>query len=198
MIAERTTAPPRGVRSHRTGSRFDFTKEQFMLPSSPKAYARAGAVAACAVALSLLASPTQAQRGPFAGLSGAWSGTGTIHMSNGNTERIRCRATYTVGGAGDTLQQSLRCASDSYRFDLSSDVRSAGGAISGTWSETTRNAGGRLSGTVKGPEIVVRADGPGLAANLLVYTRADKQSVSIRSAGTDIDEVSITLSRGGR
>jgi hypothetical protein len=119
-------------------------------------------------------------------------------MSNGATERIRCRATYTVGGGGSNLQQSLRCASDSYRFELSSDVNHSGGAISGTWNEATRNATGRLSGTVKGSEILARADGPGLAANLLVYTRGDKQSVSIRSAGTDIDEVSITLSRGGR
>jgi hypothetical protein len=154
----------------------------------------AGAVA-CAVALVLYGSPSHAQPGPFAGLSGSWNGTGTITMSNGANERIRCRASYDVGAGGNTLQQSLRCASDSYRFDLGSNVTYAGGRISGTWSEASRNASGNLSGTVKGGEILARADGPGFAANLLVFTRGNQQSVSIRSAGTDISEVSITLNR---
>jgi hypothetical protein len=100
-----------------------------------------------------------------------------------------------VGGGGSNLQQSLRCASDSYRFELGSNVNYAAGRISGTWTEASRNARGNLSGTVKGGEILARADGPGFAANLLVFTRGNQQSVSIRSAGTDISEVSITLSR---
>jgi hypothetical protein len=103
-----------------------------------------------AAALMLLASPSHAQSGPFAGLAGSWSGSGTIGMSSGERERIRCRATYAVGGGGNTLRQSLRCASDSYRFDLGSDVRSAGGAIYGSWSEATRGVGGELSGTARG------------------------------------------------
>jgi hypothetical protein len=119
-------------------------------------------------------------------------------MANGASERIRCRATYTVGGGGNSLQQTLRCASDSYRVELSSEAVARGGAITGRWSEATRNAAGNLSGSIRGAELNIRADGAGLAANLLVVTRGDRQSVSIRSAGTDIREVSITLSRGGR
>jgi hypothetical protein len=169
-------------------------REQFMPPRSTNASARAF-TGACAVALSLVASPSHAQPGPFAGLAGAWSGTGTIEMSNGASERIRCRATYSVGAGGNNLQQSLRCASDSYRFDLGSNVNYAGGRISGTWTEASRNASGNLSGTVKATEILARADGPGFAANILLVTRGDRQSVSIRSAGTDIREVSIVLTR---
>jgi hypothetical protein len=152
----------------------------------------------CAVALSLPPSPGMAQSGPFADMSGSWAGNGRIEMTSGDSERIRCRATYAVGGGGSSLQQTLRCASDSYRFDLRSDAVARGGAISGRWSETTRNASGTLSGSVRGPELAVRADGPGLAANLLVVTRGDRQTVSMRSAGTDIREVSITLSRAGQ
>jgi hypothetical protein len=33
----------------------------------------------------------------------------------GTTERIRCKATYAVNSTGRALNQSLRCASDSYR-----------------------------------------------------------------------------------
>jgi hypothetical protein len=53
--------------------------------------------------------------GPFLGLSGSWSGAGTITMTNGATERIRCKATYAVNATGKAVQQTLRCASDSYR-----------------------------------------------------------------------------------
>jgi hypothetical protein len=148
-----------------------------------------------AVALSLLASPSRAQSGPFADLAGSWSGSGTIGMSNGERERIRCRATYAVGAGGNSLRQSLRCASDSYRFDLGSEVRYTGGGIYGSWSEATRGVGGELSGTVRGSDIRARADGPGFAANLSLSTRGDRQSVSIRASGGDITEVSITLSR---
>jgi len=49
----------------------------------------------------------------------------------GRTERLRCRATYRVDGSGTGLQQSLRCASDSYKFDLSSDLVTQGSRISG-------------------------------------------------------------------
>jgi hypothetical protein len=163
-------------------------------PSS-RTGARATGVIVSAVALSLLASQSHAQSGPFTGLSGSWSGSGTIGMSNGERERIRCRATYAVGSGGNSLRQSLRCASDSYRFDLGSDVRYAGGGIYGSWSEETRGVGGDLTGSVRGSDIRARADGPGFAANLTLSTRGDRQSVTIRASGGDITEVSITLSR---
>jgi hypothetical protein len=65
--------------------------------------------------------------GPFLGLSGHWSGAGTVTMTNGVTERIRCKATYAVNATGKAVQQTLRCASDSYRVEISSNVISEGG-----------------------------------------------------------------------
>jgi hypothetical protein len=35
-------------------------------------------------------------QGPFLRLSGHWSGTGTVTMTNGATERIHCKAAYAV------------------------------------------------------------------------------------------------------
>jgi hypothetical protein len=96
--------------------------------------------------LALALGPAAAD--PFAGLAGSWSGGGTLTASDGTRERIRCRATYEVTEAGVGLQQRLRCASDSYRFEVESDVRynEGAGLISGTWRETTRDVGGRASG----------------------------------------------------
>src|ERR1700722_20783003 len=92
-----------------------------------------------ALMLSVSVGHAQDGSGPFAGFDGAWSGTGTVALSDGTTERIRCKADYKVNGNGMGLKQSLRCASDSYKFDLSSDVTSNGGRISGNWSEASRN-----------------------------------------------------------
>src|ERR1035441_2565748 len=75
---------------------------------------------------------------PFAGLSGKWSGDGSIVLSNGTTERLRCDATYVESGGGDNLDQSLRCASDSYNFDLHISLADSAGAILGNWSELDR------------------------------------------------------------
>jgi hypothetical protein len=46
--------------------------------------------------------------GPFLGLSGHWSGAGTVTMTNGVTERIRCKAAYAVNATGKAVQQTNR------------------------------------------------------------------------------------------
>lgn len=157
--------------------------------------------AAFAVAVSVLASVCQATpaaaagSGPFAALEGSWFGSGTVSVSNGTNERIRCRAVYNVLDEGRSIRLSLRCASDSYNFNLLSSVRREGGAVSGSWTETTRNASGTISGHASGSQILVAAQGPSFAANLLLVTRGDRQSVSIRATGADITGVDIALSR---
>jgi hypothetical protein len=152
--------------------------------------------AAVSAALALFVpSAGKAEPGPFSGLAGSWSGSGTVALAGGPRERIRCRAHYTVGGGGNSLQQSLRCASDSYRFDLSSNVRAQGGQISGNWSESSRNIQGVLFGQAQPGRIYVNVTGPGFAANLSLATHGDRQSVTINSAGAQPAGASITLSR---
>ncbi len=141
-------------------------------------------------ALLLSVSASHAQSGPFAGFDGAWSGTGTVALSDGSTERIRCKADYKVNGTG--LKQSLRCASDSYKFDLTSDVTSQGNKISGNWNEASRNVFGSLQGTVGAGQIEVFVEANGFAANLTLRTNGNKQTVSISSKG-EIRGVSITM-----
>jgi len=151
--------------------------------------------AAVAAALGLSASAGYAQSRPFAGFDGAWSGNGTVSLSDGSTERIRCRADYKVNGTGLGLKQTLRCASDSYKFDLSSDVTSQGDRISGNWNEATRNIFGNLQGTAGGGKIDVLVEAPGFTANLLMRTNGNRQTVQISSKG-DIRGVSITMVKG--
>ena len=136
-----------------------------------------------------------AQSGPFVGLGGTWSGNGTVELSDGTTERIRCKADYKVNDTGLNLKQSLRCASDSYKFDLSSDVTSQGERISGNWSESSRNVFGNLQGTAGGGRMEVFVEAAGFAANLLVNTNGKKQTVQISSKG-EIRGVNITMVKG--
>ena len=160
-----------------------------------------GLTAALVASANLLVS-AQAQAepgsgGPFLGLSGHWSGAGTVTMTNGATERIRCKAAYAVNATGKAVQQTLRCASDSYRVEISSNVISEGGSLSGSWAESTRGLSGNISGRASGAEILVNVAGAGFTAHLDLRTQGDRQSVTIRpQGGTDVTAVSIALRKG--
>ena len=136
-----------------------------------------------------------AESGPFAVLEGTWSGEGSITTSGGLRERLRCRATYRAGNGGDQVRLSLRCASDSYNFDLAGDVEHRNGAISGSWSEASRNASGTISGRVNSNQIEAIAKGNTFSANLSLTTRGNRQAVTIQSLAAEITNVSITLNK---
>ena len=150
--------------------------------------------AAALLVAALWGSTSHAQSGPFAGLAGVWSGGGTVTLDDGSTERIRCRATYAVGAGGTGLQQTLTCASDSYKFNLTSNVVAQGSAVSGTWSETSRNINGSLEGRSGGGVFQVVASAPGFTANITLTTRGTKQSVVIRAESV-FRGASISLSK---
>jgi hypothetical protein len=136
--------------------------------------------------------------GPFAPLEGTWSGSGTIDLSNGRHEPIRCRASYDVLEEQNKLQLNIHCASESYNFDLRGSATYVAGVIKGNWSESTRNAAGTLSGKVEDAGFQVVANGPTFTANLSLATRGDKQSVTIKSrdAEAEVRGVTITMQRG--
>lgn len=139
-------------------------------------------LALLATAVTAGASAGHAQSAVFADLSGKWAGNGSIQLESGATERIRCRATYAV--SGPSLTQSLTCASDSYRFELRSNVVAKGNALSGTWSEVSRNVSGELSGRASaGGRYDVTVSSPIFTANLALNVQGNKQVVQIRSQG---------------
>lgn len=130
---------------------------------------------------------------PFAG---SWSGSGTITVQDGSRERIRCRSSNTTEGSG--LSLGLRCASDSYKFEIASDLTSEGNNISGSWNETTRGVLGQLAGRVSPGRIQATASAIGFTATLLIATHSNTLSVSIKSPGSEISDVSISMAKIGR
>ncbi|MBP1297706.1 hypothetical protein M2192_002148 [Bradyrhizobium elkanii USDA 61] len=133
-----------------------------------------------------------AQSGPFAGMAGTWSGGGSVSLDDGSNERIRCRATYQVGGPRMTM--NLVCASDSYKFNLGADVQAQGSAVSGSWTETSRNINGTLQGRGGGGNFQVVASAPGFNADIAMRTSGNRQSVTIR-ADNQFRGANITLSK---
>ena len=144
---------------------------------------------------SLCGTAGHAQSGPFAGMAGNWTGKGTITLDDGSVERVRCRASYAVGEGGSALNQTLACASDSYKFNLAANVIAQGTALSGTWNESTRNVTGTIEGSGSGGNFQVVASGATFTARLSLTTRGNKQSVVIKSEGTfRVTSISLTRS----
>jgi len=147
-------------------------------------------------ALGLASSTSQAAiSSPFRAMAGSWTGGGTLSTSDGQQQRLRCRASYGVADRGDELRLNLRCASDSYNFDLAGNAAYRGGAISGQWTEATRNAAGTIEGRAAGDRIEAAARGQNFSANLSLTTRGNQQFVTIRPEGTEVRAVSLALER---
>ena len=157
--------------------------------------ASSATLAAATLLLGASATPSLAE-GPFSSFAGNWTGTGVVSTTSGGKERIRCRAHYDIGGDGSSMAQNLTCASDSYKFNVVSDVQAEGGKLSGNWSETSRNANGRISGTITPSQVSAYVAGVGFTARIGIAARGGKQSITMSPTGTDISNVSVTMSKG--
>lgn len=157
-------------------------------------FAAAGVAALVGLA-TLVPLGAVAAAGAFSGMEGAWAGGGTVVLASGTRERLRCRAQYLVQNDDNNLQQALRCASDSYKFELNSYIDHKDGVISGSWNELTNEVSGKITGSYNAGRIEASVDGTGFSAVIAVITRGNEQSVSIVPKETDVREVSITLRR---
>jgi hypothetical protein len=153
---------------------------------------------ALAIVLLLMPASTFAQQhegGAFSRFAGDWSGEGTVKTSAGS-ERIRCKAHYNVTPDGASLEQTLRCASDSYKLDVRTRVAATGNRFAGKWNEVSRDTIGNISGSITPTGIRGRIDGIGFTADLVIAIQTNRQSVTIDPEGaTDISQVAITLTR---
>jgi hypothetical protein len=142
--------------------------------------------------------PTAAATGPFADFNGTWSGTGTVRTGGNAPERIRCNANYRQRGSSQhEVDLQLRCASDSYNFDLAGQFTAdEHNEITGQWTERSRNTGGTAIGRANGERLDVHVESGGFAADLVLVTRNRRQSITIDSqGGGQVVKASISISR---
>ena len=130
--------------------------------------------------------------GPFVGLQGIWGGNGTVTYASGTKERLRCRVQYTAESE-NSLSQALRCASDSYKFQINALYIHQGGSITGRWDELTMDISGTITGRASAGHIAGNLHGPGFLAQVNVDTDGSAQTVTIASEGQDIRQVAIEV-----
>jgi hypothetical protein len=134
---------------------------------------------------------------PFAAMAGAWTGGGIIQLTNDITERLRCRADHKYNQGASSLSLNIRCASDNYKFELSSDVVERRGQISGQWKETGYGVSGSISGRAAGGRITATATGDKFTSAIAVNTTGNRQTVSLTPERTYVINVQIELNRAG-
>ena len=163
-------------------------------------FRRFGLAAGAAAMLTLGAQAANAA-GLFANMAGSWRGEGWVTWSTGETEILRCTATYEVEDEGNKIEQNLTCATDTTKLIVKSTIsfRPAAGAIVGTWSETTYGVNGRVSGSASQGRIqaLVQSGDKKFTARVAVITRGEEQTVTISPQEIELAEVSVTLKKTG-
>jgi hypothetical protein len=151
---------------------------------------------ALAVSLAGLQSAAAAA-GPFERFLGSWSGAGQIIGTNGHRESIRCRAEYTEAKNGSALNQTIVCASESFKLDIQSYVEASGESVQGYWKEATRAVSGHLTGRISEGRFEGEVSAPTFSATISLTSNGRTQSVSIQPRGGDISDVRIEIRRRG-
>ena len=163
-------------------------------------FRRFGLAAGAAAMLTLGVQAANAA-GLFADMAGSWRGEGWVTWSTGETEILRCTATYEVTDEGNKIVQNLTCATDTTKLVVKSTIsfRPAAGAIVGTWSETTYGVNGRVSGSASQGKIqaLVQSGDKKFTARVSVTTRGGEQTVTISPQNIELAEVSVTLKKTG-
>jgi hypothetical protein len=151
---------------------------------------------AALLALAIHDAPAFAQAaGPLSAFAGSFRGGGAVVGSDGHRERLSCRARGGVGGGGRSLQQNIVCASDSYKFNISSSVVADGGRLSGQWSESTRGVSGSISGRVSDGRFSGGVNGGGFTASVSLRATGRGLSMSLVPSSGDVSRVEVSLSR---
>lgn len=166
----------------------------FRRSANPRTHVVSSTALAVALLFAAPAGQGQASEGPFLGMAGAWTGNGVISVNN-NKEKLRCRANYNVSNGGSTVDLQIRCASDSYKFDLTAGVNHVNGVVSGTWSESAHGAAGEIAGSARAGVLSAQATGPYFSAHLSLATRGNTQAISLNSPGSQISSVTMSLAK---
>jgi hypothetical protein len=144
--------------------------------------------------LCILMATGETRADPMGELPGRWSGSGSIRMTNGSTQSVKCVATYFVNG-GANITQNLRCASPSYKIDTHANLVVRGGQVTGSWEERQYAQTGAVTGRMTSNGFSLQISGAQFTAALQLTSAACKQSLSITPKGFDISRISIGLAK---
>jgi hypothetical protein len=131
---------------------------------------------------------------PIGNLTGYWSGNGSIALSNGKTERVKCQVFYKTDGESQ-IRQTMRCASADYNINSLAELRLKGNQVSGTWEEKTYAVKGDVTGRYGSDGFALSIQGANFTAAMNVTLSSCKQSLNVTPQGLEVTRVSITLAK---
>jgi hypothetical protein len=159
---------------------------------------RLKALFALALAVALVASASAAVTpSPFRNFLGHWTGKGQIVGSDGHQESIRCRAEYSDAKDGAALNQTIVCASESFKLDITTYAEASGEQVQGNWREAARDVSGSLTGRIAENRFEGQISSITFSAAISLTSNGRTQAVSIRPSGGDVTDVRIELQRRG-
>ena len=158
-------------------------------------------IALCLLMSAVTSRPTVAEKvlvrdHVFTDLAGRWVGKGRIGFKNGSVEEIKCRATYFAENGGDSLRQTIRCASTGGKVELKNEIAHIGGKLSGNWRELIYNLEGTIDGEVTPKGFRVRANGNNLQAMMEIIVIKDKQLVEVNFDSETLIGMTLLLAKG--
>lgn len=154
------------------------------------------ALASCgAIALAVAAVPAEALEGTFSALDGAWAGSGSVRLANGKSERLKCKGYYNAK-SGNSLGMAINCGNASFKINMRAALKSAGGAISGTWEEREFNQTGNVSGRHTANGFSIKFSGA-ISGSMSVSMTGARQTVSISTGGPGFTGVNLQFAKSG-
>jgi len=144
-------------------------------------------------AIAVLAMAQTVSADPIEELAGFWSGSGSVVLTNGKTERVKCQVFYKTGEG--SIRQTMRCASADYSINSLAELRVKGGQVNGSWEEKTYAAKGAVSGRFGGEGFILTIQGGNFSAAMNVALSNCKQSISISPQGLEVSKVAIALAK---
>jgi hypothetical protein len=150
-------------------------------------------VAPCGDAAAPAAAPAP---DPIAGLTGRWSGQGTVIPARGSGESFKCVVTYAGNRNSSQVLQNLRCQSANYKLDTATHLLIRGKHVTGRWQEKVFSLDGTVTGKVTPDGFDVVLSGRFFTAKMTIAISQCEQSVTVTPARADyIRQMSASLKK---
>ena len=98
------------------------------------------------------------------GLAGSWSGSGTVVLPSGNTEKARCKVSFNKAG-GKSYGMNAVCASSSTKVSQTASLEQVGpNRYTGDFTNSEYGVSGSITITVNGSNLSASLHGGGGSA----------------------------------
>jgi hypothetical protein len=134
----------------------------------------------CAFGLGVAAFAPAAPADSLEGLGGYWTGTGSVSLTNGKKERVKCSVVYKVTDNAKQIRQTLRCASQDYSINALAELTLKGAQVTGRYT---------------GNAFLLSIQGGNFTAAMNVDLSDCKQSISISPQGLEVNSISLGLAK---